>query len=77
VANKPVRIEGNANISVILVSAGHDVADDRIAELAQPGDLVITPISRLPTAWLPGELCTQPRGSFIRKKTRIVCPRVA
>ena len=42
VANKPVRIEGTANISVILVSTGHDVADDRIAELAQPGDLVIT-----------------------------------
>ena len=42
VANKPVRIEDSAHISVILVSAGFDVADDRIAELACPGDLVIT-----------------------------------
>jgi uncharacterized protein len=42
VANKPVRIDGNANVSVILVSAGHDVADDCIAELVQSGDLVIT-----------------------------------
>ncbi len=42
VANKPVRVEGSANITVIQVPAGPDVADDRIAELAQPGDLVIT-----------------------------------
>lgn len=42
VANKPVRMEGAAHISVILVAAGPDVADDRIALLAQPGDLVIT-----------------------------------
>ncbi|MEN6375068.1 MAG: YaiI/YqxD family protein [Smithella sp.] len=42
VANKPIRVEDAALISVILVPAGPDVADDRIAELAQPGDLVIT-----------------------------------
>ena len=42
VANVPVRVEGAANISVIQVPAGLDEADDRIAELAQPGDLVIT-----------------------------------
>ena len=42
VANKPVRIDDAAHISVILVPAGHDVADDRIAEFAQRGDLVIT-----------------------------------
>jgi uncharacterized protein len=42
VANKPVRVEDAAHISVILVPAGPDVADDRIAEFAQPGDLVIT-----------------------------------
>jgi uncharacterized protein YaiI (UPF0178 family) len=42
VANKPMRIEGKANISIIEVPAGSDVADDRIAELVQPGDLVIT-----------------------------------
>jgi uncharacterized protein len=42
VANKPIRVEDASHITVILVPAGPDVADDRIAELAQPGDLVIT-----------------------------------
>jgi uncharacterized protein YaiI (UPF0178 family) len=42
VASVPVRVEGPASISIIQVPAGPDVADDRIAELAQPGDLVIT-----------------------------------
>jgi uncharacterized protein YaiI (UPF0178 family) len=42
VANKPVRVGGYANISVIRVPAGFDVADDHIAEHVQPGDLVIT-----------------------------------
>ena len=42
VANKPVKVEGPASISVIQVPEGPDVADDRIAELVQPGDLVIT-----------------------------------
>ncbi len=42
VANKPLRIDNAAHISVILVTAGADVADDKIAELVQPGDLVIT-----------------------------------
>jgi uncharacterized protein YaiI (UPF0178 family) len=42
VANKPLRLERLANLSLILVPEGHDVADDRIAELVQPGDLVIT-----------------------------------
>jgi len=42
VANQPVRIEQSANISSIVVPAGPDLADDRIADLTQPGDLVIT-----------------------------------
>lgn len=42
VANKPLRLEKLANLSMILVPEGADVADDRIAELVQPGDLVIT-----------------------------------
>ncbi|MEN6624430.1 MAG: YaiI/YqxD family protein [Smithella sp.] len=42
VANKPMRIDNAAHISVILVPAGPDVADDCIAELSEPGDLVIT-----------------------------------
>jgi uncharacterized protein YaiI (UPF0178 family) len=42
VANKPLRLEKLANLSMVLVPEGADVADDRIAELVQPGDLVIT-----------------------------------
>ncbi len=42
VANKPLRVDDAAHISVIVVPAGPDVADDKIAELVQPGDLVIT-----------------------------------
>jgi uncharacterized protein len=42
VANKPLRLEKSANMSLILVPEGPDAADDRIAQLVQPGDLVIT-----------------------------------
>lgn len=42
VANKPLRLEKLDNLSLILVPEGPDVADDRIAESVQPGDLVIT-----------------------------------
>jgi hypothetical protein len=42
VANKPVRIDDAGHITVILVPSGPDVADDRIAQLTGPGDLVIT-----------------------------------
>ena len=42
VANKRVSYEPSVIISSIIVPEGPDLADDRIAELAQPGDLVIT-----------------------------------
>jgi len=42
VANKPLRLEKLANLSLILVPEGPDAADDCIAQLVQPGDLVIT-----------------------------------
>lgn len=42
VANKPLRLENLANLSLIVVPDGPDVADDCIAGLVQPGDLVIT-----------------------------------
>lgn len=42
VANKPFRQERSTLISSLLVPEGPDIADDRIAGLAQPGDLVIT-----------------------------------
>jgi uncharacterized protein YaiI (UPF0178 family) len=42
VANKPIRREPSPLISTLLVPEGPDIADDRIAELVELGDLVIT-----------------------------------
>jgi len=42
VANKPVRHEPSVLFSSLIVPEGPDIADDRIAELAAPGDLVVT-----------------------------------
>jgi uncharacterized protein YaiI (UPF0178 family) len=42
VANKLVRHEPSELISSLIVPGGPDIADDRIAELAAPGDLVVT-----------------------------------
>jgi len=42
VANRRMSIPPSERISIVAVSGGPDAADDRIAELAQPGDLVVT-----------------------------------
>jgi len=42
VANKRVRYEPSAIVSSVIVPEGPDVADDRIVEMAAPGDLVLT-----------------------------------
>lgn len=42
VANKPIRHDPSELISSIIVPEGPDIADDRIVELATPGDLVVT-----------------------------------
>jgi hypothetical protein len=42
VANRMLKIPGSAWIKATQVPQGFDVADNRIAELVQPGDLVIT-----------------------------------
>ena len=42
VANKPILPEPSPLISALLVPEGPDIADDRITELAKPGDLVVT-----------------------------------
>ncbi len=42
VANQPMRIPRSEFIDNLLVPAGLNVADQRIVELVQPGDLVIT-----------------------------------
>ena len=42
VANKPLRTPASPYIKTIQVAAGFDVADKRIAQDLEPGDLVIT-----------------------------------
>ena len=42
VANQFMRIPRSTLVNMVVVEAGPDVADDRIVELAQEGDLVIT-----------------------------------
>jgi len=42
VANRPLRIPRSPYLSVIQVPSGFDVADKKIVELMQPGDLVVT-----------------------------------
>ncbi|MBT4867727.1 MAG: YaiI/YqxD family protein [Planctomycetaceae bacterium] len=42
VANQPMRTPRSEFIDSILVSAGMNVADQRIVDLVEPGDLVIT-----------------------------------
>ena len=37
VANKPLRLENQANLSLIIVEEGPDIADDRIAAFERPG----------------------------------------
>ncbi len=42
VANRTMKIPRSSLISFLLVGAGADVADNKIVELVEPGDLVIT-----------------------------------
>ncbi len=42
VANKPIRYEPSDLISSLVVPEGPDIADDRIVELVERGDLVVT-----------------------------------
>ncbi len=42
VANKYIKLPVNPLFKCLVVSGGHDVADDRIIKLMEPGDLVIT-----------------------------------
>ncbi|WP_414830723.1 YaiI/YqxD family protein [Alteromonas sp. H39] len=42
VANHPMRVPPDKNITFMSVSSGFDVADDLIVERCEPGDLVIT-----------------------------------
>lgn len=65
VANQPMKHPGSPFISSIVVPAGPDEADDCIAEILHPGDLVIT--ADIPLAdrvVTKGGFALNPRGVF-------------
>jgi hypothetical protein len=65
VANQPMKFPKSQYISSIIVAAGPDEADDRIAEIVKPGDLVIT--ADIPLAdrvVTRGGFALNPRGEF-------------
>ncbi len=68
VANKPIRCEASHLISSLVVPEGPDIADDRIVELVEPGDLVVTadiPLAdRVVSA---GAVALNPRGALYTK----------
>ncbi len=65
VANQPLRTPPSRHIRSIQVEAGFDVADNRIAELMQEGDLVITAdIPLAATVIEKGGLALNPSGEL-------------
>ncbi len=65
VANQPMRTPRSEFVDSVLVSAGMDVADRRIVELVQPGDLVITADIPLAAAVVAaGAQALDPRGEL-------------
>ena len=70
VANQPVRVPGDPQISALQVSSGFDVADDAIVERAEPGDLVITADIPLAAEVIEkGALALNPRGELYTTET--------
>ena len=65
VANQPLRVPPSPLIKTLQVPAGFDVADRRIVELLQPGDLVITADIPLAAGAIDkGALALNPRGEL-------------
>ena len=65
IANKPLRMPASEYISFELADQGFDVADARIVELAEPGDIIVTadiPLAALVVA--KGALAVDPRGKI-------------
>lgn len=66
VANVPIRVPKSNFIRCEVVGAGFDVADDHIAESAQPNDLVITADIPLAARVVDaGALVLDPRGQLL------------
>lgn len=65
VANQPMPAPTSPYIRAMLVGAGFDVADQKIVELLQPGDLVVTADIPLAAAVIrKGGHALNPRGEF-------------
>jgi uncharacterized protein YaiI (UPF0178 family) len=65
VANQPMQTPTSPHIGSLVVGAGFDVADDKIVELLQPGDLVITADIPLAAAAIKkAGHALNPRGEF-------------
>lgn len=65
VANRELRVPRSNYLRTVRVSAGFDVADRHIAELAQPGDLVVTADIPLAAEVVDkGGLALNPRGEL-------------
>ena len=69
VANRYLEVPKASFIKTIQVSAGMDVADDKIVEIMQPGDLVITADIPLANNVIEkGEFAINPRGELYTKE---------
>lgn len=69
VANKPLNIVRHALIKTVLVSGGFDVADDYIANVVEPHDLVITADIPLADRVIDKQaIALNPRGTLYTKE---------
>lgn len=68
VSNKHVKYPKSELISIIVVGEGPDIADDKIVEMVQPGDLVITADIPLASRVIEkGAFAINPRGELYTK----------
>lgn len=69
VANQPIRVPGSANIRMIQVASGYDIADNEIVKRLAPGDLVITSdIPLAAEAIAKGGIALSPRGELYTRE---------
>jgi uncharacterized protein len=69
VANQPLRTPPSPFIKTLQVAAGFDVADDRIVELVEVGDLVITADIPLAAGAIDkGAIALNPRGTLYTRE---------
>jgi len=69
IANQPMRLPESEFVRKIQVQGGSDVADDKIVELLQSGDLVITADIPLAARVVDkGVVALDPRGDFYSKE---------